>query len=116
MSTGGRVVALDGLRGVAVLSVVAGHVSGSAFPVAGTTGVTIFFVLSGYLITGLLLKEQQQRGRTDYKAFYTRRALRLFPALVLMLLVYGIVLWIFDNEGVSSYPGEAALALAYVGN
>jgi peptidoglycan/LPS O-acetylase OafA/YrhL len=78
--------ALDGLRAVAVALVVASHL---AIPYAGggVIGVDIFFVLSGFLITSLLLEERSRSGHVDFVAFYRRRALRLFPALVLLLPV-----------------------------
>ncbi len=83
---------IDGLRAIAVLSVVAYH----AFPhVArgGFTGVDVFFVISGYLISGLIL-EDLHRGRFSFRRFYARRFRRIFPALIVVLaacLVYGAV-------------------------
>ena len=89
---------LDGLRGIAVLVVLAAHAR--VTPVAaegGLAGVTLFFVLSGYLITRLLIAERTTIGRVDLRAFYMRRALRLFPALGALLIVvlvgYAIGLW-----------------------
>lgn len=85
---GGRVRVLDGLRGVAILLVVAAH---SGWPIAklgGTCGVRLFFVLSGFLITQLLHAELDQTGRLSYLRFYQRRALRLLPALLLLLAMY----------------------------
>lgn len=83
----GRRPALDGLRALAVLGVVAGH---SLLPWsgnAGTTGVTVFFTLSGFLITRLLLEEHRETGRVDIRAFYARRVRRLGPGLALFLSV-----------------------------
>lgn len=77
--------ALDGLRGLAILLVLVGHVFG--FNGAGLVGVLLFFVLSGYLITSILLKEVEARARVDLRAFYLRRALRLLPALALLLVL-----------------------------
>jgi peptidoglycan/LPS O-acetylase OafA/YrhL len=76
---------LDGLRAVAILLVIAGHASWPFANDAGTVGVTVFFVLSGYLITGLLVNERQRTGRIDLPAFYRRRARRLLPALVAVM-------------------------------
>lgn len=76
---------IEGLRAVAILLVVAAH-AGMPGLAGGFIGVDVFFVLSGYLITGLLLNEYQRNGRLDFKTFYARRFRRLLPALALMLL------------------------------
>jgi peptidoglycan/LPS O-acetylase OafA/YrhL len=76
--------ALDGLRGVAVLLVIAYHASHD-LPAGGVVGVTAFFVLSGFLITSLLLEERERTGTVSLRGFYVRRARRLFPALAMML-------------------------------
>jgi peptidoglycan/LPS O-acetylase OafA/YrhL len=95
----GHEPSLDGLRGIAVLCVMFAHLSllgaGADLNANGSSGlwglkggflgVDIFFVLSGFLITSLLLKEQQRKGWIGLKAFYGRRALRLLPALALVL-------------------------------
>jgi peptidoglycan/LPS O-acetylase OafA/YrhL len=78
--------ALDGLRGVAILLVILAHTLGDLFLVGGMVGVTLFFVLSGFLITNLLIEERENTGRIDLKAFYARRALRLLPALGIYLV------------------------------
>src|SRR5437588_1185775 len=75
---------LDGLRGVAILLVLAFHLG--PLP-GGFLGVDIFFVLSGFLITSLLMEEWQSSGFINLKQFYLRRALRLLPAFVLLLLL-----------------------------
>ncbi|HJX91167.1 MAG TPA: acyltransferase [Pyrinomonadaceae bacterium] len=86
---------LDGVRGIAVLNVVMAHAQALIFgrPIfgwfdfsGGFIGVDIFFVLSGFLITGLLLQEHQITGTISLKNFYIRRALRLLPALVFLLV------------------------------
>ncbi|MCU7522185.1 MAG: acyltransferase [Ignavibacteria bacterium] len=77
---------LDGLRGMAILLVMLFHTGIPSFR-GGFTGVDIFFVLSGFLITSLLLSEASEAGRINLKYFYMRRILRLLPALVLMLAV-----------------------------
>lgn len=81
----GYVPALDGVRGVAILLVIAFHFFGVT---GGATGVDVFFVLSGFLITTLLLEERAENGRVDLRAFYARRARRLFPALGVVMVVY----------------------------
>src|SRR5438067_2142670 len=69
---------------MAVLSVALSHIGIPLWP-GGGIGVDVFFVLSGFLITTLLLEERAVIGHVDYVAFYQRRALRLFPALALMV-------------------------------
>jgi peptidoglycan/LPS O-acetylase OafA/YrhL len=82
----GRRPALDGIRGVAVALVVLSHLAGSGpLDVLGKVGVTIFFVLSGFLITSLLAEEYEAAGRIRIADFYRRRARRLLPALVAVL-------------------------------
>jgi len=76
---------IEGLRGVAVLLVVAFHAGVPHFR-GGFIGVDVFFVLSGYLITGLLLREIEEHGRINIAAFYARRIRRLLPASAVMLL------------------------------
>ncbi|GAA3610066.1 hypothetical protein GCM10022223_27720 [Kineosporia mesophila] len=77
--------ALDGLRAFAVLAVMAFHTSPAAH--GGFLGVDVFFVISGYLITALLLREWTRTGRIDLRQFYLRRGLRLLPPLVFMLVI-----------------------------
>jgi peptidoglycan/LPS O-acetylase OafA/YrhL len=81
---------IDGLRALAVLSVVAFHASPRELR-GGFTGVDVFFVISGFLITGIIL-EDLRRGRFSFRRFYARRFRRIFPALIVVLaacLVYG---------------------------
>jgi len=99
---------LDGIRGLAILLVLAAHAAYPFLLEAGQVGVTLFFVLSGYLITGLLRAELERTGRVDLRAFYVRRARRLLPALAVLLLVAAIVGW-------AALPAIATIAL-YVGN
>src|SRR5579872_2446397 len=77
--------ALDGVRAVAVVSVIVYHLGYRWLP-GGFLGVDVFFVLSGYLITSLLLIEYEDSGGIDLKAFWFRRGRRLLPALCLLLL------------------------------
>lgn len=78
-----RVRGLDGVRGIAILTVVSYHAFG--FPSAGLFGVDLFFVLSGYLITSLLVAEWQRNGTISLRRFWGRRARRLLPALAVYL-------------------------------
>lgn len=87
-----RITALDGLRAVALLMVIAYHFDRERVP-AGFWGVMVFFVLTGYLITRLLCEEKDRTGRIDLRAFYLKRAFRLHPGLILMsvvLVVFGL--------------------------
>jgi peptidoglycan/LPS O-acetylase OafA/YrhL len=70
---------LDGLRALAVFAVIAYHLNLPFVP-GGFLGVTLFFVLSGYLITDLLLSEWRLKGRIDFKNFFIRRGKRLLPS------------------------------------
>jgi peptidoglycan/LPS O-acetylase OafA/YrhL len=81
---------LDGLRAAAVLLVMAGHARLLGFADGGLVGVTIFFVLSGYLITGVLISDRA-RSITELGPFYLRRAARLLPALAILLMVVSVV-------------------------
>jgi peptidoglycan/LPS O-acetylase OafA/YrhL len=82
----GYVSALDGLRGVAIALVVSHHFFGRPF--GGSLGVDLFFCLSGFLITTLLLEERAATGDVSLRGFYVRRARRLFPALATLLVFY----------------------------
>jgi peptidoglycan/LPS O-acetylase OafA/YrhL len=75
--------ALDGLRALAITAVVVFH--SSNLPPGGSRGVDLFFVLSGFLITSLLMQETAKNGAIDLRAFYARRAIRLWPAFLLVL-------------------------------
>lgn len=86
-----RIVALDGVRAIAIAMVVAYHVDKSVVP-AGHWGVPMFFVLSGFVITGSICAEIDRSGRLDLSSFYRKRLLRIVPALVAVcacLLVVG---------------------------
>ena len=87
---------LQGLRAVAVLLVALGH-AGIRFLKGGFIGVDVFFVLSGFLITGLLLSEAFERRSISLLNFYVRRALRILPAAVLALIVTDVVAYLLLN-------------------
>lgn len=80
----GYIPSLDGFRAVSIAFVLFGHALPS-LPIPGGFGVTIFFFISGYLITTLLLREFEKTGDLHFKSFYARRALRLGPPLVITL-------------------------------
>jgi peptidoglycan/LPS O-acetylase OafA/YrhL len=84
----------DGIRGLAVLAVIGTHFNAPGIVNGGLVGVTLFFVLSGYLITSLLLSERASTGKVNLANFYRRRAARLLPALALVLVAVATILLI----------------------
>jgi peptidoglycan/LPS O-acetylase OafA/YrhL len=105
---------LDALRGIAVLLVLLGHFGVPGLAAGGTVGVALFFALSGYLITGLLLAEWSESRRIDVRAFYIRRARRLLPALAVLLAA--MAGWAIVSGQIDRWlPGGLAVAF-YVGN
>ena len=101
---------VQGLRAVAVLLVVAGHVWG--VPAGGHVGVDVFFVLSGFLITGLLLREHERTGTVDLREFYARRVRRLLPAAALVLAVTNVASWLaFSGERAGQVLADSLWAL-----
>jgi peptidoglycan/LPS O-acetylase OafA/YrhL len=105
---------LDGLRAFAVLLVLANHFGFHAQ--GGILGVDVFFVLSGFLITSLLLKERDKTGGISFHDFWVRRAYRLFPALV-CAIVFAVILsrWALPDERHQTLIGVPPVLL-YVGN
>jgi peptidoglycan/LPS O-acetylase OafA/YrhL len=88
---------LQGLRAIAISLVILAH-TGLAIVPGGFIGVDIFFVLSGYLITGLLLRELEQNGRIVFKRFYARRLKRLLPALLVMICIsFSVAIWVLSG-------------------
>src|SRR5215207_1763866 len=98
---------LDGIRGVAILLVVVVHLHN--WPRGGFIGVDVFFTLSGFLITTLLLEEWRARGTISLRHFYARRSLRLFPAVAVLLAVY----FIFALAAGGPYLGTRLAGVAY---
>src|SRR5207247_2155518 len=82
----------------------------------GFLGVDVFFVLSGYLITSLLMVEGRQTGTIRLGRFYARRARRLLPALYTLLIVVGGVVVLFFNEYAARVRGDLLAAIGYVTN
>ncbi|MFK2879017.1 acyltransferase family protein [Rhodanobacter hydrolyticus] len=108
---------LEGLRAVAILLVVAVH-AGVPWLRGGFVGVDVFFVLSGFLITGLLVNEITSTGRLSFAEFYVRRLRRLLPALLVMLLIVGalasLLLAPAEQLGQSSAAATATLWLSNI--
>jgi peptidoglycan/LPS O-acetylase OafA/YrhL len=112
---------LDGLRAISVLAVIAfhhyligGHEPGWA--PGGFLGVEVFFVVSGYLITSLLLGERRETGRVSLRDFYIRRARRLLPALFALLAVIVAYALLFLPDSIGTLRTDAVAALTYTSN
>ncbi len=113
-----RISSLDGLRAISVLLVLAGHAANTAGAPAwlgatrpfANTGVRVFFVISGFLITHLLLKEHGRHGEIDLRAFYIRRFYRIFPAAYSFAAIIAVVCW--EKLG----AGDVAAAFTYLTN
>jgi len=115
-----RIPSLDGLRAISISFVLLGHLGGtSGFPVPPSAvfffevaelGVRVFFVISGFLITGLLLPEMEQTGTISLRQFYARRTLRIFPAYYAMLMC----IWLASAAGVLNLnAGDLLHAFTY---
>ncbi len=112
----GYLPALDGLRALAVLGVLLYHAQVSWAP-GGFLGVDAFFVLSGFLITSLLVDEWRKHERIDLRAFWARRARRLLPALVLVVIAVGAyALFVARPDELDRIRGDAFGSLLYVAN
>lgn len=106
---------LDGLRTVAVALVVAYHI-GVPHAGGGLLGVGVFFTLSGFLITSLLISRWRKHGKLDLKGFWIRRFRRLLPAVVLLLLAVLLATLFVDSHNMASRSKESLAALFYVAN
>ena len=107
--------ALDGLRAIAVIAVLLYH-GGVAWMPGGFLGVDLFFCLSGYLITSLLLAELRGSGRIDLKAFWLRRARRLLPAAFVVIAVATAAAAILVPGDLAQTRGDAVASFFYVDN
>jgi peptidoglycan/LPS O-acetylase OafA/YrhL len=106
---------LDGLRAIAVVAVMVYHASSEWLP-GGFLGVDVFFVISGYLITLLLIAEHEKTGRVHLGRFWLRRARRLLPALFLMLLLLVTYTAIFRSDSLGQLRGDVLAGVGYVSN
>jgi len=110
-----RIRGLDGLRAVAVSAVVLYHLGITVIP-GGFLGVDIFFVISGFLITTLLVEEMSAQGRIRLGTFYLRRARRLLPALLIVLVAVLILAATIAGDVASQVKRDIPAALVYVSN
>jgi peptidoglycan/LPS O-acetylase OafA/YrhL len=109
--------ALDGVRALAVGLVIAYHGGVPGLRAAGFYGVDVFFVLSGFLITGLLLSEQRDTGGISFLGFWSRRARRLLPGLLVMLVVVeGYVTFVAASGRYPDFRADALSVLGYASN
>jgi peptidoglycan/LPS O-acetylase OafA/YrhL len=106
---------IDALRAVAVMAVFLYHANVTWIP-GGFLGVDVFFVISGYLITSLLLDEFRRNGHVDVVRFWVRRALRLLPAVGVMIAVTFLAAAILTPDGLLGLRGDAVASLFYVNN
>jgi peptidoglycan/LPS O-acetylase OafA/YrhL len=107
---------IEGLRGVMILLVVLFHAGVSAVA-GGFVGVDVFFVLSGFFITGLLLREHSQTSRIDLTEFYGQRALRLSPPFIVVLLAtLAAVMWLYAPIDRPATMASARAVAFYTGN
>ena len=106
---------IQGLRAIAVCLVIADHLIGH--PSGGFIGVDVFFVLSGFLITGLLVRERERTGRISLRDFYARRARRILPVAVLVLIVTVAASWILLRTARAAQTTvDAVWSLLFAGN
>ena len=107
--------ALDGLRALSVMAVILYHAGIHWIP-GGFIGVEVFFVVSGFLITSLLIDEQHVSGKVSLKQFWIRRARRLLPALFTMLVVALVAVTFFAKDSAADFRRDVVPALAYFSN
>jgi peptidoglycan/LPS O-acetylase OafA/YrhL len=111
----GHLAGLDGLRAIAVLAVVVYHAGLGGLP-GGFLGVEVFFVISGFLITAILLAEHRATGRIDTIGFWLRRARRLLPALFFLLALTLAIAVVVVPDEVARLRADAVAAIAYATN
>ena len=111
----GYIPGLDGIRAIAVLAVLLYHSGVVAVP-GGFLGVDVFFVLSGFLISSLLLQEIERTSAVSFGQFYLRRARRLLPALLATLALSSVLVLIFARDAAAQFRHDAIASMFYVTN
>jgi peptidoglycan/LPS O-acetylase OafA/YrhL len=106
---------LDGMRAIAVVAVMIYHANNSWLP-GGFLGVEMFFVISGYLITLLLIAERERTYRISLVDFWLRRARRLLPALFLLMGLLTLWTALFERDALGQLRGDVFAAFFYVSN
>ncbi|MDO8365053.1 MAG: acyltransferase, partial [Actinomycetota bacterium] len=106
---------LDGLRAIAVVAVMVYHANHDWLS-GGFLGVEVFFVISGYLITLLLISEKESTGKVSLRKFWMRRAKRLLPALFTMMGALAVYLALFDRGVMGKYRGDFIGGTTYISN
>ncbi|RIM18728.1 acyltransferase, partial [Staphylococcus chromogenes] len=106
---------LDGFRAIAVIAIIIFHLNPQWLP-GGFLGVDTFFVISGFLITSLLITEYDKTGKIDLPAFWLRRVKRLIPAVLFMLAVVLTYTLIFEPSIILALKKDAIAAIFYVSN
>ncbi|MFN6671144.1 acyltransferase family protein [Enterococcus gallinarum] len=115
LKTSRYITGFDGIRTLAVIGVILYHLLPNQMR-GGYLGVPVFFVVSGYLITDLLRQEWDQNGRIAVKDFYVRRMKRLYPGMVVMLLLSAAYITLFQRNLLNNLRGVVVSSLLYVNN
>lgn len=115
LKTSRYITGFDGIRTLAVIGVILYHLLPTQMR-GGYLGVPVFFVVSGYLITDLLRQEWDQNGRIAVKDFYVRRMKRLYPSMVVMLLLSAAYITLFQRNLLNNLRGVVVSSLLYVNN
>ncbi|MEY3467163.1 MAG: hypothetical protein RL532_470, partial [Actinomycetota bacterium] len=108
----GYMPALDGVRALAVVAVIVYHAN-KKWLGGGFLGVEVFFVISGFLITSLLIAEHEQHGSISLKKFWLRRARRLLPALWVLLVGVAVYCSLFERDALGALRGDIIAAFFY---
>jgi peptidoglycan/LPS O-acetylase OafA/YrhL len=106
---------LDGMRAFAVVAVMIYHAN-SSWLKGGFIGVEVFFVISGYLITLLLIAEHEKSGLVDMKGFWIRRFRRLLPALFVMMTLLSVWTALFERDALGKLRGDILAGVFYISN